>query len=254
MSPVRKWLYVLSECYAASLSDALVTVSELNKREALHLNLAPPEKFTTIYSGIDLNAFEVRVNRADKCATLNLDPELPVVGTVGRLSAQKAPLHFLAAAKSVLEQRPDVQFIMVGDGPLTDDVSTAIGNEDRIRMLGFRTDVPEILPILDIFALSSRWEGLGRALTEAMIMSRPVAVTAVNGVPEIVTHGETGLLSPAGAPRELAENILWLLEHPVEARRMGEQARERVVPAFSVKRMVERIEALYERLLAEKGI
>lgn len=254
MSPVRKWLYVLSERYAASLSDALITVSKLNKREALNLKLASPEKFTTIYSGIDLSNFEVNVNHAEKCAALNLDPDLPIVGTVGRLSTQKAPLHFVAAAKAVLKRRPDVQFIMVGDGPLTEEVSKVIEDEPRIKLLGFRADVPEILPILDVFALSSRWEGLGRALTEAMIMSRPVAVTAVNGVPEIVTHQETGLLSPPEAPEELAHNILWLLEHPDEAQKMGKRARERVVPAFSAQRMVEQIEALYEHLLIEKGI
>jgi glycosyltransferase involved in cell wall biosynthesis len=254
MSAARKWLYVFGERYAASLSDALIMVSELNKREALALRLASPEKFATIYSGIDLSAFEVNVNRAEKCAELELDPDLPIVGTVGRLSVQKAPLHFVAAAKSVLERRPDVQFVLAGDGPLTEDVAGAIGDERRVKTIGFRADVPEILPILDVFALSSRWEGLGRALTEAMIMSRPVAVTAVNGVPEIVTHGETGLLSAAGAPEELGENILWLLEHPDEARKMGQRARERVVPAFSAERMVEQVEALYQRLLVEKGI
>ena len=254
MPPVQKWLYILTERRVASISDALITVSELNKQEAIGLGLAPSEKFTTIYSGIDLNSFRVSVDQAQKRSGLGLDPNEPVVGTVGRLSPQKAPLDFVAAAKKVLEQRPNARFIMVGDGPLSPQVHKAIGSEQRIKVLGMRDDVPEILAILDVFALSSLWEGLGRALTEAMIMGCPVAATAVNGVPELVTHGKTGLLSPPGAPMDLAQSVMWLLDHPGEARKMGQAARERVVPAFSAERMVEQIETLYEQLLVEAGV
>jgi glycosyltransferase involved in cell wall biosynthesis len=142
---------------------------------------------------------------------------------------------------------------MVGDGPLALEVAKAIGAEQRIRMLGFRDNVPEILNVLDIFVLSSLWEGLGRALTEAMAMSLPVAATNVNGVPELVTHGKTGVLSPPREPAQLATNIVWLLDHPSEAREISECARERVVSAFGLESMVDQIEELYEHLLAEKS-
>jgi glycosyltransferase involved in cell wall biosynthesis len=253
ISSIRKWLYILVERYAASLSDALITVSELNRQEAIHLNVAPGEKFTTIYSGIDLSRFKVKVGRIEKCRTLKLNPGQPIVGTIGRLSTQKAPLDFVKAAKITLQQKPDVQFIMVGDGPLAPEVQQVIGDEQRIKLLGFRDDVPEILSILDLFVLSSLWEGLGRALTEAVLMSIPVAATAVDGVPELITHGKTGLLSPPGNPAQLAKNIVWLLDHPEEAQKIGQSARPWVVPTFSAERMVEQIEALYERLLVEKG-
>ncbi len=252
-SSIKEWLYILIERYAASLSDGLITVSDLNKQEAININLAPPEKFTTIYSGIDLNRFKVNVDRVEKCHSLGISPNQPIIGTIGRLSTQKAPLDFVAAAKIVLQQKPDVQFIMVGDGPLASEVHHAIGDDQRIRVLGYRDDVPEILSIFDLFVLSSLWEGLGRALTEAMIVGVPVAATAVDGVPELVTHQQTGLLSPPGDPPQLAENAIWLLDHPEEAQRMKRCARNRVVPAFSAERMVGQIEALYERLLVEKG-
>lgn len=254
VSSLKKWFYILLERYAASMSDALITVSELNRQEAINMNLAPPEKFTTIYSGIDLNRFKVNVDRVKQCRSLGLSPDRPIIGTIGRLSTQKAPLDFVAAAHRVLQQKPDVQFIMVGDGPLAAEVQQAIGAEPRIKVLGYRSDVPEILSVLDVFGLSSLWEGLGRALTEAMIMNVPVAATAVDGVPELVSHHETGLLSPPGDPARLAENITWLLDHPLEADSMRQHARNRVVPTFSAERMVEQIEALYERLLIEKGV
>jgi glycosyltransferase involved in cell wall biosynthesis len=254
MSDFKKDAYILNERLVASFCDALITVSRLNQSEAVELGIAPAEKFTTIYSGINLEAFQVDIDRNAKCSSLNLDPSRPIVGTVGRLSQQKAPLHFVRAAKAVLAKRPDAQFVVVGDGPLNEEVRDVTDEEDRIRLLGFRDDVPHILSILDVFALSSRWEGLGRAVTEAMIMGLPVAVTAVNGVPEIVDHQETGLLSPPESPSKLAENILWLLNHPDQARLMGRRARKRVVPAFSAERMVAQIEALYDRLLVEKEI
>lgn len=245
-------LYFQAERYVASFSDMIVTVCELNRREAIELNLTPPDKINTIYSGIDLNRFEVNVDPVEKCRSLGLNPSQPIIGTIGRLSIQKAPLDFVKAAKIVLQQVPAAQFIMVGDGPLASEVHQEIGDEQRIKVLGYRDDVPEILSILDVFALSSLFEGLGRALTEAMIMSVPVVVTAVDGMPELVTHKKTGLLSPPREPARLAENIMWLLDHPEEAERIRQRARNRVVPTFSAERMVEQIEALYERLLVEK--
>jgi glycosyltransferase involved in cell wall biosynthesis len=255
LSSAKKWLYVLMERYGASLSDALIAVAELSKREALGYKLAPPEKFATIYSGIDLDRFNTgSASRNKLCRSFGLDPNRPIIGTVGRLSIQKAPLDFVSAAKIILQNKPEVQFIMVGDGPLAPEVKKAIGAEQRIKMLGFQDNVPEILGMLDIFVLSSLWEGLGRALTEAMAMSLPVAATNVNGVPELVAHGKTGMLSPPREPAQLVENIIWLLDHPSEAREMGERARERVVSAFGIEMMVEQIEELYERLLVEKSV
>jgi glycosyltransferase involved in cell wall biosynthesis len=253
IAAAKRQFYLQLERYAASLSDALIMVCESNRREAIAANLAPPEKITTIYSGIDQTRFKVNVERAEKCRSLGLDSSRPIVGTIGRLSTQKAPLDFVQAAKRVLQHKPNVQFIMVGDGPLASEVIQAVGDERRIKVLGYRDDVPELYPILDVFALSSLWEGLGRALTEAMIMGVPIAATAVNGIPELVIHKQTGLLSPLHHPAHLAENIVWLLDHPEEAQRMTRRAQERVVPNFGAKQMVDNIEAMYERLLAEKG-
>ena len=249
---IKKQFYFLIERYAASLSDALITVSELNKQEAIEKKLAPSKKFTNICSGIDFSRFEVSVDRIQKCRSLGVSPNRSIIGAIGRLSIQKAPLDFIAAAKIVLQQKPHVQFIMVGDGPLASEVHRAIGDEQRIKVLGYRDDVPEIMSVLDLFVLSSLWEGLGRALTEAMFAGVPVAATAVDGVPQLVTHLQTGLLSPPEHSAQLAKNIVWLLDHPLEAQRMTKNAKSRVVPSFGADRMVQQIEALYARLLDEK--
>lgn len=251
-SALKKQVYTYIERYAASISDGLITVSELNRQEALEIKLAPEKKLTTIYSGIDLNRFDVTVDRRQQCLAMGLDPDKSIIGTVGRLSVQKAPLDFVAAAKLVLEQKPDLQFIMIGDGPLAQQVQEAIGGDERIKVFGYREDIPNILAILDLFVLTSHWEGLGRSLTEAMLMGVPVVATSVDGVPELVTHQETGLLSPPGDPARFAQNVLWQLEHPTEAAVMSIAAQERVAPTFGADKMVRQIELLYERLLAEK--
>lgn len=255
-----KWFkekfFVGIERYGASISDGLIAVADINKLEAIARKVVSPEKIVTIYSGIDLDRFsrDSRTDRNELCQRLGLDPDRPIVGMIGRLSTQKAPLDFVKAAKQVCQQNEHVQFVLVGDGPLATAVQLAIGEEKRIKILGFTETIMEIFLILDVFVLSSLWEGLGRALTEAMIMNVPVAATRVGGVPELVIDKETGLLSEPGEPLQLAENISWLLDHPVEAKRMSTHAYARVVPAFSGQRMVERIEAFYEHLLGEKGL
>jgi len=249
---VQGRVYFWLEKFAAMLSDNVITVSQLNREEAAQAGLAPLEKLTVVYSGIEYDRFQVSVDRVAKCRALGLAPEQPIIGMIGRLSPQKAPLDFVAAAKHVLTVRPDAQFILIGEGPLTEEVEAMIGSETRIRLLGYRDDVPELLSLLDIFALASLWEGLGRALTEAMSVGIPVAVTAVNGVPEIVHHGQTGLLSPPAEPQKLADNILWLLEHPDEAIEMSQRGQEEVLPYFGAQQMIDQIETIYEALLRKK--
>jgi glycosyltransferase involved in cell wall biosynthesis len=249
----KEWFYFQLERYSASLSDAIVTVSENNKKEAIAQKLAPAEKFTNIYSGIEMHRFTVDISRDDKCKSLGLDANRPVIGMIGRLSPQKAPLDFVETAQRVLQAKPEAQFLMVGDGPMAAEVQQAVGDEPRIKVLGYRDDVPEIYAILDLFVLSSLWEGLGRALTEALSVGVPVAATAVNGIPELIIHGETGLLSPPRDPAQLAKNILWLLDHPEEAKSMSRRAQERTVPVFGAKQMINQIDALYERLLVAKN-
>lgn len=250
---VQERIYFWLEKFAATLSDSVITVSQLNREEAAQAGLAPLEKLTVVYSGIEYDRFQVNVDRAAKCRALGLNPNQPIIGMIGRLSPQKAPLDFVAAAKQVLAARPDAQFIMIGEGPLADEVQAAVGNEERIHLLGYRDDVPELLSLLDIFSLSSHWEGLGRALTEAMSVGIPVAVTAVNGVPEIVHHGQTGLLSPPAEPEKLADNIIWLLEHPDKAKAMSQRGQDEVLPHFGAQQMIEQIEAIYETLLLKQG-
>jgi glycosyltransferase involved in cell wall biosynthesis len=151
-----------------------------------------------------------------------------VVGTIGRLTYQKAPEDFLAALR--LLGRPDVIGVWVGGGELAERVARLAAAMPGVAVVlaGERTDVPELLPAFDVFALSSRYEGLPTVVVEAMVCGVPVVATAVNAVADVVVPGETGLLVPPRRPELMAEAIAFLLDSPAAASRMATAARARL--------------------------
>ena len=181
---------------------------------------------------------------------------MPLVGTVTRLSPQKAPLDFVRAAAIVAWQYPQVWFMMVGDGPLRAEVealAAEVGIAERLVLTGLRRDVPELMAAFDLFVLSSLWEGLPRVLPQAMATGLPVIVTACDGSAEAVTSGVNGFLVPPGEPQALAQQVITLLDDPALAQRMGAAGHQRA-QEFSDQGMVAAIANLYQELLREKGL
>jgi glycosyltransferase involved in cell wall biosynthesis len=195
------------------------------------------------------------VSREDARTRLGLDPRSFVIGTVGRLSRQKAPLDLLAAFAALSRAHADAELVLVGDGPQRAEVEHAVaaaGLGGRVHLLGLRRDVPAILRALDVFALSSRWEGLPRVVPQAMAAGLPVVATRVGAVEDAVREGETGVLVPPGDPETLAARLLELARDPVRARAMGERAREQA-EEFSARRMTDQLAALYTECVARRG-
>jgi glycosyltransferase involved in cell wall biosynthesis len=156
------------------------------------------------------------------------DSDVPVVGAVGRLTYQKAPEDFVAAIAAL--GRPDAIGVWVGGGELADRVGRLARqlSGPRVILAGERADVLDVLPAFDVFALTSRYEGLPTVIVEAMICGVPVVATAVNSVPDIVVPGETGLLVPPRRPGQMAAAIRYLLDSPEAAARMAATARARL--------------------------
>lgn len=252
MKPVKKNFLIQLEKYCARLCDHMITVSNLNIDEIVERKISTRDKLTTVYSGIDLDKFNIDKTKEEIKKSLNIPQEDLVVGLIARMSNQKAPKYFVEAAKLILKEKQNVTFLMVGDGPLKEELIEQIGDESKIRMLGSRTDIPEILKTLDIFALSSIYEGLGRAMTEAMICNIPIVAPNVNGIPEVVIDGETGFLIEPRDSKGLAEKIMLLLNDEQLRIQIGQNAHNKVVPAFSDKKMVEDIDKLYCKILQEK--
>ncbi|MFN2468621.1 MAG: glycosyltransferase [Gaiellaceae bacterium] len=190
--------------------------------------------------GIDLERFGAAEPTLEKAG--------PLVGNVARLAEQKGQRYLLEAAARVVGRRPDVRFVLVGEGELRPALETqarSLGLGDRVLFAGARDDVPDLLASFDVFAFPSLFEGLCVAVIEAQAAGVPVVATPVGGIRETVVDGETGILVPPRDAEALAAAILRLLERPEEGRRLAAEARRRVRERFSEERMVEETLALY---------
>jgi glycosyltransferase involved in cell wall biosynthesis len=150
---------------------------------------------------------------------------------------------------------PPAVFLFAGDGPerpRLEATARALGIADRVRFLGHRTDVPELLALCDLFVLPSLYEGLPLSVLEAMAAARPVVASAVGGTDEAVVHGETGLLVTPASAASLCEAISSLLADRERAVRMGRAGQARATREFSVDRMVSGVVAVYEELLQRR--
>ncbi len=253
MPPWKRRVFEFAERVAGRCTDHMIAVSETTRRQIVALGLVDAERTRTIYSGIDVERLDGVWDPQRVRAELSLAPGAKVVVFVGRLDAAKAPHILVSAFAEVARSHPEAVLVLVGAGDLEPRLRAQIAElriDAKVRLLGTRHDVPAILRVADVFALSSLWEGVGRALTEAMLVGVPVVAPEIFGIPEVVHHGETGLLYPRGRADALARAILDLLDRPAEARRLADNGRRLTRRMFDGETMVRAIEALYEELLA----
>ena len=229
-SRLRRSAYIRMERRVGRYTDSFLAVGPAVAAEAIMRGLALPERVRTIGVGADVRMPPARsCDRAEARRLLGVPPGMRVVGTVGRLAFQKAPEDFIAALAAL--HRDDVFGVWIGDGELrrkAGQLAARLGLAGRMSFTGERSDVAELLPGLDVFAMASRYEGLPCAIVEAMTAGLPVVATAVNAVPDVVVAGETGLLVPPGSPAMLARAIGYLLDNHAAAARLAAAARGRL--------------------------
>ena len=212
----------------------------------------PLDRTMTIINGLDVKRFGGAVDVQRKKEELGIAGAEHVIGIVARLSADKDHKSLLEAYALILAKRTDITLLIVGDGPLKNELlhkSTELNLGPKVVFLGDRLDVPEILKVLDLFVLSSVTEGLAVTLLEAMASDLPIVATEVGGNPEVVVHDETGIIVPPQNPARLAEAMNWMIDHREEAARMGRRGKERVIEHFSIEAMVRQYEDLYESFI-----
>lgn len=254
LGPLRRQLYLTLDRLARPLAHRYVAVAPRVARSAVELGFAGAGTISVVPSAIDVDAIPTSANPSLR-ASLGVEPDVPLVGTVGRLVAQKSPVDFVRMCALIHEVRPDARFVMVGDTTLESDSREQEAREEAERLgvpvifTGFRADAAQLAAAFDVYVVPSRYEGLGRAVTEAMASARPVVATAVNGVPDLVEHGASGLLTEPGNPKSLADAVLWLLDNPVAAHTMGLRGRDRVRWHFRPGVMCDALDALYSELL-----
>jgi len=255
-NPSLRWLYVLLERMYSRSTDRLILVCQSDLRQARTHRLAPEEKMTVIMNGTDFRPELGADDIARRRSELGWLPDRPVIGTVARLHRQKGVVNLLRAAPKILSACPEVRVAVVGEGPQSGSLrreAQRLGLDGHLLFLGERRDAASFMALFDMFVLPSLWEGLPFVLVEAAAWGKPIVATAVDGVPEILEDGKTGLLVPPGDPTALADAVIRLLRDKEEARRLGEMARTLVPPRFPLRRMIEQTQNLYLELTGQKG-
>ncbi|HET6455868.1 MAG TPA: glycosyltransferase family 4 protein [Armatimonadota bacterium] len=242
-----------------TLPDAIVTTGEAIRKHIIERTDANPEIVVSIPTGIDLEAFDpLRADRLAFRKEIGVDPEAPLIGTVGMLRAMKGYTHLLNAAAEVIREFPSAMFTIVGDTAFESNIKdhlaqqmAELGIADKVKMPGYREDADRVMAGLDVFVLAStRSEGVPQVITQAMAMKRPVIGTNVGSVYEQIIDKETGFLVEKANSAQIRDSILALLRNPDMAKRMGENGRKLVEERFSLDTMLDKTEALYARLMS----
>lgn len=228
---------------AARRTDRLVTNADAIAEDYLSRGIGDSDQYTTVYSGIDLDAFR------DVPAAPDITGDGVRVVMVGRLADGKGFEDLLAAVDQLAQEQ--ISVYLVGDGPLQDDLHHQIrqrGLSDTVQMLGYRDDIPAILAACDVFVLPSYREGTPRVITEAMASGLPVIATEIAGIPEQVEDGTNGILIQPGEIGDLGTALDRLVESGWLREEFGAASQERV-GRFSVETMLKDIDAVYRDVL-----
>jgi glycosyltransferase involved in cell wall biosynthesis len=241
--------------FLSGFTDKVVAVSETVKRDILRYDGLMDDKVTVIYNGIDTQRFS-DINGNSVRASLGIPLETPVIGTVGRLTIQKGQKYLIDAVAMLREKFPQILLLIVGDGPVRDDLQNhikAIGIDKNAIFLGTRRDIPQLLSAMDIFVLPSLWEGLGTALIEAMASGKAVIATDIAPFREVINSEKVGILVPVKDRRAIASSVELLLNNKALARTLGRCAKERSFSNFSMDITTNRYVGLFENILSGKG-
>jgi glycosyltransferase involved in cell wall biosynthesis len=240
------------------LAHRVLVNSEAIRDHLLAGGHVAPEKIVVIRNGLSAAAERAVLDngarskqRAALLRELNLDEGAKLIGLVARLQPVKGHRYFIEAARHIAAVEPKAHFLLVGDGALRREIeeqAARLGVGDRVHLLGARDDAALIAAGFDVAALASLSEGLPNAVMEAMVAGVPVVATAVGGTTELVIDGVTGFLAPPADAGALARRILDALRNPERSALMAAHGRRHLLSQFSMRRMVESVEQLYDEM------
>jgi glycosyltransferase involved in cell wall biosynthesis len=247
----------LADWALRSRTDAAIAVSASTRDFLVQRRHVPPPRIRVIFNGAPLDEFGPRSGGAARRVrqALGIPDDAVVVGSVGRLNPQKGHSYLLTAAAALVARRRDVWVLLVGDGDLEAplrDQARELGLDDRTVFAGHRSDIPDLLAAIDVFCISSIYEGTPLALFEAMAAGKAIVSTAVDGCREILRDGHTGLLVPPRNSAALSAALSRVIDDPDQRRRLAEEAR-RASAVYDIGACVGKMEELYEELLAGGG-
>jgi glycosyltransferase involved in cell wall biosynthesis len=254
MNPALRAFYIALERLMEPWTRPLISVSERTTGVGLAAGIGGRESYRLIRSGIPLDRFRPDPLRREATrAGLGLAPTDVVVGSVGRLSPQKNPADFVRVAERLCRGRDRLRFIYVGDGPLRSDIETAVdaaGLTERVLLLGIRRDVPDLLRAMDVFILTSLWEGLPRVVLQSLATGVPVVAYDTAGIEEAVAEGMNGHLVHPGDIDAMATRLSTLVDDDALRASMSAAAVGELDRSFTEDAMIAGLESLYGTLTA----
>ncbi|HOW69235.1 MAG TPA: glycosyltransferase family 4 protein [Phycisphaerae bacterium] len=252
-------LYRWLERYCARFTQALVTVADAMRDQAVAVGIAPRDKFVTVYSGMRTELFDpARGDRAAVRRRWGAADEEIVIGAVARLFRNKGYEVLIPAMALAAQRNSRLRFVWVGDGAQRTDYEKqleSMGIRGRVHLTGLLAPqrVPEMLAGMDLLVHASQWEGLPRAAVQALLMECPVISFDIDGAPEVVLPGRTGALVRLNDVPGLAEAMVTLAGDASERRRLGRAGRQLCLERFDQRKMVSELESLYLRLQQDAG-
>ena len=237
--------------------DKIVVVAECGKRYLVEHEGVNEKKIIKIYNGIDSKKFGIRQEVTLIRRELGITDDQPIIGIVARLDPIKNHACIIRAMKIIVTSLPGAVLLIIGDGALRTELESLTANlglQNHIKFLGARSNIGELLSVLDVFVLSSFSEGLSLTLIEACAAAKPIVATNVGGNAEIVKHECNGLLVPSDQPEVMARAILEILTDEAKASQMGEKGRKKFEEEFMLDVMLKNYEDMYESCLTESLI
>jgi glycosyltransferase involved in cell wall biosynthesis len=257
MSPSVRKTYILLERISAAYTSAMIVVTNKDIDKGLKEGIGKPEQYRLIRSAVPLDEFDPgNEDRNTVRRELGIPTEAFVMGNLGRFSAQKNPLDWVRVAGEVGRKYPEVHFLLVGDGPMRAEVEAALASErisDRTVLTGLRRDAAHMLAAMDVFVLTSLWEGLPRVIPQAMLMGLPIVANRADGTVEAITDGENGFLCDPGDIKQMSMRVSYLIGNAEIRSTMGQVGQEFARREFDLTKMIKQIEALYGELLVNQG-
>lgn len=246
-SALTRWVFVSVERITSWVTTRQVVVSRANAARAQRLGILRPDEWILCRAAVDTRSFLAERAPKQSLARWGIPENRVVVGMVACFKPQKSPTDFVDVAAEVLRTRPDVHFVMAGDGELRPQVEERIresGVGNHITLLGWQEDMPELYANLDIFMLTSLWEGQPCVFAEAMACGLPIIATDADGAREAIVDGDTGFVCPPRDIRALAVALVRLIDDPELRRSMGQRGRCRAME-FDIGTAVARLESAY---------
>lgn len=258
--PWKNQLYIWAERFAAKRCHKIFAVADAMIRQCVDAKVAPRSLYEVVYTGMDLEAFKHARRDVALRERLKIPDDARVIGTIARLFPLKGYEQLLPAALQTVRENPKIHFLFLGDGLIRPQIEAQIQEahlQDNFHLMGMvpPEEVPMYTAQMDVLAHFSLREGLPRGVVQALAAAKPVVAFNLDGTPEVVKTGETGIILEPDAPvSDLVKAMRELAENPLESARLGAQGQDFVCRYFDWHYMSDRVCALYRDIQKEYGI